>query len=185
VSARSMRPPARHVSLQSITPSFSIGVLVIAALLAAMTATRSLPHGNQGAHQGYLSERDVAPDFTVQTARGDFSLAKARRPVLLEIFGPWCSRCRPESVILNDLYGKYRGRIEFIAVTASPYARGFTQYFDARYPIGFDATLGVAKGYSPSDLPMIVLIGADKRIEYLGSGEVSAAVLASRIRGLL
>lgn len=153
MSARSTRPAARPILPLWIAASSPIGVIGIAALLAVMVATASLPHGNEAAPSTHLSEGDLAPDFTVQTAR--------------------------------RLYDKYRARIHFIAVTESPYARGSTQYFYVRYPVAFDATLGVATSYFQSDLPAIVLIGADKRIQYFGSGEVSGAVLSSQIQRLL
>jgi hypothetical protein len=59
-------------------------------------------------------------------------------------------------LVLNTFYEKYETRVDFVAVTGSPYAHdrtspesmpdvlGFVQYFRVQYPVAFDGSLAIA-----------------------------------------
>ena len=99
--------------------------------------------------------------------------------------------------MLNQLYEKYQKRVGFVAVTGSPYAHdraspeslpdvlGFAQYFRVQYPVAFDGALAIAGKYLQGGYPTIAIIGSDKRIAYIGSGEIAEASLDSAIRHTL
>lgn len=101
------------------------------------------------------------------------------------------------TVVLNKLYGKYEKRVDFVAVTGSPYAQdraspesmrdvlGFVQYFRVQYPVAFHGSLNIAGKYLQGGYPTIAIIGPDKRIAYIGRGEVAEADLDSAIRHTL
>ena len=198
MSARSARATARHIPLRRMALWLTIGIISLGGLIAIALANRSIPQAAGDAPPlSFLSEGDLAPAFTVQTSQGRFTLENVHRPVFLEIFATWCPHCQRETVVLNNLYERYRNRINFIAVTGSPYAGdrtspeseadvlAFTRFFKVRYPIAFDASLDVAKSYLAGGYPTIVLIGANKHISYIRSGEISETILDSQIRRLL
>jgi cytochrome c biogenesis protein CcmG, thiol:disulfide interchange protein DsbE len=195
VSARSARKPARHIPLHRIALWLTIGAVGIGILIAIAQANRSVPQiASDAPPISNISKGDLAPDFSAETTYGNFALASARRPVFLEVFATWCPHCQRETVVLNQLYEEYKNQVDFVAVTGSPYAAdrtspeseadvlSFARYFNVRYPVAFDGSLAVAKSYLQGGYPTIVLIGVNKRVSYIGSGEVSKAGLESQIR---
>jgi cytochrome c biogenesis protein CcmG, thiol:disulfide interchange protein DsbE len=175
-----------------------IAVVSIGAIVSIAVANRSVPSIAESAPPyNQLSVGDSAPVFSAATTQGTFSLDATHRPVFLEIFATWCPHCQRETAVLNKLYEKYEKRVDFVAVTGSPYAHdrtspesmpdvlGFVQYFRVQYPVAFDGSLAIANKYLQGGYPTIAVIGPDKRIAYIGSGEIAAADLDSAIRHAL
>ncbi len=58
--------------------------------------------------------------------------------------------------------------------------------FDVKYPIGaYDPNLVIAKRYLHGGYPTIVIIGRNKKIAYVNSGEVPYSELASALNSVL
>lgn len=173
-------------------------MLAIAGVVAIGIANHSVPQiATEAPPLSPTAKGDQAPDFSIATTKGAFRLADARRPVLVEVFATWCPHCQRETATLNSLFLKYRNRVDFVAVSGSPYARDrvspesltdvltFAQYFGVRYPIAYDPTLTVAKGYLQDGFPTIAIVGSDKKIVYIGRGEIAESTLNGAIqRGL-
>lgn len=138
-----------------------------------------------------------APQFEAATTNGTFSLADATQPVFLEVFATWCPHCQRETSVIDQLYKKYKGRVDFVAVTGSSVGMdgqspaseqdtlNFAQTFHAQYPVAFDGSLGVAKSYLQGGYPTLAVIGRDKKVTYLSSGETSFGELDSAIKRAL
>lgn len=198
MSARSARRSARVVSPRRVALWVTIGVVSLGIFVAIAIANRSVPQIVASAPPiSTLSKGDVAPEFSASTSQGSFDLSSVRTPVFLEVFATWCPHCQHETAVLNRLYAKYGRRLAFVAVTGSPYAsdrvtaeseadvQAFGQYFSVRYPVAYDPSLSVANHYLQGGFPTIAIIGTDKRIRFIGSGEVPEATLESQIRGAL
>lgn len=144
------------------------------------------------AHQGAR-----APEFSAATDKGYFDLAKANKPVFLEVFATWCPHCQRETAVLNRLYAKYKDRVDFVAVSGSNVGMdgrtpsseqdvlNFVSAFHVQYPVAYDGSLTVAKEYLQGGFPTLAVIGRDKRIAYLTSGETTYAELASALKNVL
>ena len=195
---RSARAHARTFPVRRVILWLSIAVISIGAIVSIAITNRSVPPIAESAPPyNSLSVGDPAPLFSAATTQGAFSLDATHRPVFLEIFATWCPHCQRETVVLNKLYGKYEKRVDFVAVTGSPYAQdraspesmpdvlGFVQYFRVQYPVAFDGSLAIAGKYLQGGYPTIAIIGPDKRIAYIGSGEIAEADLDSAIRHTL
>ena len=195
---RSARAHARTFPVRRILVWLSVAVVSIGAIVSIAIANRSIPPITESAPPyNHLSVGDSAPLFSAATTQGTFSLEAMHHPVFLEIFATWCPHCQRETVALNKLYEKYEKRINFVAVTGSPYAHdraspesipdvlGFAQYFRVKYPLAFDGSLAIAGKYLQGGYPTIAIIGSDKRIAFIGSGEISEADLDSAIRRAL
>jgi cytochrome c biogenesis protein CcmG/thiol:disulfide interchange protein DsbE len=195
---RSARALARTFPLRRAILWLTIAVIAIGAILSIAMANRSIPPIAESAPPyNQLSAGDPAPLFSAATTQGAFSLKAAHRPVFLEIFATWCPHCQRETAVLNQLYEKYGKRVDFVAVTGSPYAHdraspeslsdvlGFVQYFRVRYPVAFDGSLAIAGKYLQGGYPTIAIIGSNKRIAYIGSGEIAETALDSAIRRAL
>ena len=193
---RARRAPKRFGAATIIPMGATIVLLAIIAAIAivnrkAVGSSMPVPLSSN------LSVGDSAPNFSVATSQGQFSLASTTGPVLLEVFATWCPHCQHETVVMNKLYAAYGDRVHFVAVSGSPLAMNhsspesqadvdaFVQFFQVRYPVAFDQSLDVANAYIQAGFPTIVLIGSDKRVKYLGTGEIAEATLAHNIRSML
>ena len=195
MSARTLRAKTRTVSIKRIVLWATVAVLGAGVLLAVALSNRSVkPIDTEAPPYNALTVGDAAPPFSVATTQGPFSLADATKPVFLEVFATWCPHCQHETAVINALYDRYKRSVDFVAVSGNQYAHdrvspesladvlGFAQFFKVRYPIAYDASLDVAKSYLQAGYPTIVVIRADKRIAYIGSGEVSQQTLVSQLR---
>lgn len=191
---RSARAHARTFPFRRVILWLSIAVVSIGAVASIAVANRSVPSITESAPPyNHLSVGDSAPLFATATTQGAFSLDATHRPVFLEVFATWCPHCQRETVTVNRLYEKYAKRVDFVAVTGSPYAHdraspesmpgvlGFVRYFRVQYPVAFDSSLAIASKYLQGGYPTIAIIGADKRVTYIGSGEIAEANLDSAI----
>lgn len=46
------------------------------------------------------------------------TIQQSTRPVLVDLWAPWCAPCRMTKPILEKLAGEYEGQVEFLAVNA-------------------------------------------------------------------
>ena len=138
-----------------------------------------------------------APEFQVATTNGLFDLSKANGPVFLEVFATWCPHCQHEVSVVNRLYRTYRHSVEFVGVSGSDTAMDGTSSssqsdvlawiarFHVEYPVAYDPLLNVMNLYLQGGFPTIVIIGRDKRVAYLNSGELSYQELSGAIQKAL
>ena len=173
-------------------------ILAIAAVLAVGFSSRVSSVATVAIGNAPIVAGDPAPNFTLPTTGGSFDLASVDEPVLLEVFATWCPHCQREVTTLNKLCGKYGKRLKIVAVCGSPFSNpetgapetqadvvAFAQYFKATYPVAYDPDLGVAKAYLKTGYPTFVIIGADKKIAYVKSGEVSEAELDAALTSVV
>lgn len=138
-----------------------------------------------------------APEFQAATTQGLFDLDKATQPVFLEVFATWCPHCQRETSIIDLLYENYKHKVDFVAVTGSQYGMDrntpaseedtarYVERFHAEYPVAYDPTMGVAKAYLQGGYPTLVVIGRDKKVTYITSGETTYAELDGAIKQAL
>jgi cytochrome c biogenesis protein CcmG, thiol:disulfide interchange protein DsbE len=197
MSNRSSRRSARLIPTRKVALWLTVGIVTIGILLVVAITNRMVPQSaTEATPYSSISEGDRAPEFSAETTQGTFDLSSADRPVFLEVFATWCPHCQRETAVLNRLYQKYKDRLDFVAVTGSPYGSdraspesegdvlAFARYFNVRYPVAFDDSLGVAKSYLKGGYPTIVMIGTDKRVKFIGSGELSESELEIQIHRL-
>ena len=198
MSARTVRAKTRTTSIARILIWATFATLAAGVVVAIALSNRSVkPIDTEAPPFNPLAAGNAAPPFSVATTRGPFTLADAKKPVFLEVFATWCPHCQRETAVINRLYDRYKQQLDFVAVSGNQYANdrvspesladvlGFAQFFNVRYPIAYDGSLGVAKSYLQGGYPTIAIIGADKRISYIGSGEVGEGALAFQIRRAL
>lgn len=171
-----------------------IVVLVIAgaAVWIALHPTQQLQNASTAPVNATASLGQKAPNFSIPSTAGDFDLATVKKPVLLEFFATWCPHCQRETTVMNKLYAAYGSRVAFLAIPSSNTAMDETSpesqfdvlqfqiRFNVKYPIGaYDPNLTVAKEYLKGGYPTIAVIGKDKKIAYINSGEVPFPELAA------
>lgn len=176
----------------------AIAVLALILVGAALyynfgRSHRAVETASQAPIVGKAQAGQPAPNFVVATTNGLFDLSKTNKPVLLEVFATWCPHCQRETAVIDRLYSKYRSRVDFVAVSGSQYAIDgnsassqldvleWARRFHAEYPVAYDPLLNVADLYMQSGYPTIVVIGRDKKVAYLNSGELSYRELAAAL----
>lgn len=179
-------------------------VLLLALIVAVAVAFYFLGPGHRRVQSASVSPivgkaqvGQPAPNFVVATTGGLFDLSKTNTPVFLEVFATWCPHCQREAAVIDRVYRKYRGRVDFVAVSGSDTAMDGTsasseldvlewvRRFHVEYPVGYDPLLNVANLYLQGGFPTIAIIGRDKRVTYLNSGEVSYEELDRAIEKVL
>lgn len=176
----------------------SLGLIAIIAIVAVALASRVPKAASDAPVFAKLQVGDPAPQFAAATTAGPFDSAKTDgKPILLEVFATWCPHCQRETSVLNDLYKKYNGKIDIVAVSGSNVGMDsnsaetqadvmtFAQQFSVKYPIAYDANLDVAKKYLQGGYPTIVVIDKTNKIAYVDSGEIDQATLAKHLNAVL
>ena len=186
--------------------TIGIVVLIIAGAIAwyFVHPSRQLQTASQSPIVGKAQVGQTAPEFQASTTDGLFDLAKTAKPVFLEVFATWCPHCQRETAVVDKLYAKYGSRVAFVAVSGSGTAMdgtsesspldvlNFAQQFNVRYPIAYDPFIrdpnkpkSVANLYLQGGFPTFVVIGKDKKVTYLNSGEISYDDLAAELNKVL
>jgi thiol-disulfide isomerase/thioredoxin len=169
-------------------------VVIVAVAWYAMWPSHRLTSASQAPILGKAQVGQVAPEFAVATTAGLFDLKKTNKPVFLEVFATWCPHCQRETVVIDKLYRAYQSRVDFVGVSGSDTGMDNTspasqldvlnwvQRFNVQYPVAYDATLNIANSYLQGGFPTIAIIGKDKNVVYLNSGEISYNDLASALK---
>lgn len=176
----------------------AIAVLIVAAIAwYALRPSHALTSASQAPIVGKAQVGQPAPPFAIATTGGYFDLKDATKPVFLEVFATWCPHCQRETAVIDRLYRTYKSRVAFVAVSGSDTAMDGTspasprdvldwvQRFNVQYPVAYDASLGVANSYLQGGFPTIAVIGRDKNVAYLSSGELPYADLAGALNKAL
>ncbi len=182
-----------------IATTAALALIVIGAVLYYFLGPerRRVQSASESPIVGKAQLGQPAPNFEVATTAGLFDLSKTTKPVFLEIFATWCPHCQREAAVIDRVYRKYRGRVDFVAVSGSDTAMDGTstssqldvlewaRRFHVEYPVAYDPLLNVANLYLQGGFPTIATIGRDKRVAYLNSGELSYQDLVGAVEKTL
>ena len=180
----------------------TLAVLVAIAVAAVLYYTlgpehRRVQNASQAPVVGKAQLGQPAPQFVVATTNGLFDLSKTKKPVFLEVFATWCPHCQHEVATIDRLYARYESLVDFVAVSGSDTAMDGTstsseldvlnwiRRFNVRYPVAYDPLLNVANLYLQGGFPTIAVIGRDKRVGYLNTGELTYDDLSGAIEKVL
>lgn len=182
-SAAASRP------LRWLRRRLDVGTLVTIALLA-FVAYRVWPQVAAGL--GVASQSRPAPDFALETLRGDtVSLAALRgKVVLVNFWATWCPPCRVEMPGFQRVYDERRDD-GFVIVGLSVDARGadhvaaFLAEQEITYPVAM-ARGGVGRDFGGSTmLPTSYLIDRQGRIRHEVRGMFTEVALGQAVARLL
>jgi len=117
-----------------------------------------------------------APDFTLKSVRGDnLKLSEHRgEVVMVNFWGTWCTPCREQMPVLNELYLKYRDA-GFTLWTVNvdqnmAKTKKWLREVQVTFPVLFDGTNDVSKRYKVDDMPSTYLIDRDGNLRYVYRG---------------
>lgn len=131
-------------------------------------------------------EIEIAPNFTVPTLEGTFSLAEHvasdGRPIFLNLWASWCFPCREEMPAIDRTADDYPG-VAFIGVSVQDSrveAEAFVEEIGVTYLIGFDEENAVDEAYKPLGLPASYIISGEGVILERIFGKVTEEDLAKK-----
>ncbi|HUY41140.1 MAG TPA: TlpA disulfide reductase family protein [Candidatus Dormibacteraeota bacterium] len=171
-----------------------LGIIVAVVVVRTLHPPQNLQNASYAPAMSALQTGSAAPEFRIPSTAGLFDLDRERRPVLVEIFASWCPHCQHETAVLNRLYGAFESRVAFIAIPgsttgmdgSSPESEAdllnFIERFHVAYPVAvFDPQLTVANEYIQGGFPTIAVVGTNKKILYVSTGEIPYQTLASAL----
>ena len=115
-----------------------------------------------------------AADFTLQGIDGKAIVLTdiiRQRYALLVFWTTWCSICEYELPLIEEFYQKNREQVEVIGIAvgeSTMLIKWFLRKIKISYPVVLDSYGRVARLYSVSGVPTIVVVDKDKRILYYG-----------------
>lgn len=182
-----------------IVSAIAVAILIIGGIVyVKLHPSAQLQNASTAPINASVEIGSRAPQFTIPTTQGSFDLNAQTKPIFLEVFATWCPHCQRETTIINALYKIYGSRVAFISIPGSTTGMdgtepsssfdvlNFQMKFAVKYPIAvYDPNLTVAQLYLKSGYPTIAVIGTDKIVSYINSGEVPEKELAAEIARVL
>jgi peroxiredoxin len=126
---------------------------------------------------GAVSSGDKAPDFQLQTLKGEEVALDDyldQQPLLLVFWTTWCPYCEkeiPEIESLNSEYGS--NGLAVLGVNTSwndsrARAVSFVEKHQPNYPMAYDEGGEVSKQFSIRGVPTLVLIDREGKVQHQG-----------------
>lgn len=134
--------------------------IYLKTFLFAWLAFAQIAHANEEP----LKVGKVPPDFTLKSSAGNnLRLSEfIGQVVLINFWATWCSPCRKELPLLNELHERYN-RAGFVLIGINidqdlDKAREFANSLGIKFPILFDPVNEVSKSYGLSAMPTTIII---------------------------
>lgn len=164
----------------------SLGVVVVALVLAIAFVPRVLPHGQMGGD---------APDFTVELVANSpsapsFHLAEQKgHPVLLDFWATWCGPCKAQSPVVNRIAARYKDRGLVVVGVNTSDEEGMAAYYakshGLTFPMAYDRGNNAARAFGVENLPTMVLISKTGKLVAVRQGMTSDDELDRLVRSAL
>lgn len=118
----------------------------------------------------------VPAPLALETVHGDVvDLAESfgRRPVLLQFWATWCTRCRELTPTMRAAYEEYGDRVDFFAIAVAVgqnprRVRGHLEEMPLPYPVLWDARGEATRRFLAPTTSYIVMLDASGRVVYTG-----------------
>lgn len=136
-----------------------------------------------------VTQASKAPDFTVQTTEGNFTLSNQSKPVLIDFMTPMCVSCKEVEENLKDIYPDYEDDFEIISIDVSNKSidrlRDYKEERDVPWDVGSgDAELFVER-YQGSTVPVVVIVDGSGNITFKEQGVISKGKLKEEMNAVL
>ena len=177
-------------------------LFVVVALAAGFALVPRVTRGCEGG----MTTSEIAPDFHAKivanvagvgplangaTADGgtlDLSALKGR-PVILDFWATWCGPCQAEAPVLNTLAQRYKDRgLAVVGVNTSDedgLAAAFARKKNLGFPMVFDQGNTIARAYSVTSLPTLVVVSKEGRVVAVRQGVTSEEALEDIVKRYL
>jgi hypothetical protein len=110
------------------------------------------------------------------------------RPLVISFWFTKGSDCAEQQDVVDAVHGRYRDRVNFLSIDVRDdrdTVRDLARQHGWQMPVGYDREGGVASLYKVGLCPTFAYVYPGGTLESAGIGEVTAAQLEGRVRGLL
>jgi thiol-disulfide isomerase/thioredoxin len=133
---------------------------------------------------------ESAPPFSLPQWEGaTLNLQDYRgRVVILNFWATWCTPCKAEMPLLEDIAQRYGNQVVVIAVNYGDdpgYMGPFLEKMQLSYPIVLDRDLVVARQYQVVALPTTYILDAEGRIQAKVFGPLTGEWVIEKLQTLL
>ncbi len=157
------------------------------AVALAATVVAAAPAALQAQDDVGLPLGSAAPVATVQALDGtslDLASLVGHKPVVFEFWATWCPICAALMPRVVAAHAKYGDRVDFVevAVGVNESLASVRRHLEAHpYPFRFvfDGTGAAVRAYRAPTTSYVVVVGADGKVAYTGSGsdqDIDAAI---------
>ena len=165
---RSSADAIRRAMATATAATLALAVVATASPLAAQEGV-ALPVGT------------LAPDATVEDLEGtavsllDVAGVTSGRPALIEFWASWCEQCEALQPQLDAVRHRYAGEVGVVAVAVAVAqsrrrVRRHVEQHSPGYPYVYDAGGEAVRAYRALTTSIVVLVDAEGRIAYAGTG---------------
>lgn len=130
-----------------------------------------------------------APDFSVKTTEGEFTLSNQSKPVLIDFMTPKCISCKEVENNLKAIYPEFKNKFEFISIDISNKSMStleeYKQDREVPWKIGKGNSDLFVNKYQGSFVPMVVIINEDRQITFKQDGVIGKKALKEEINAVL
>ena len=163
----------------------------LAAGLITILVLALLIYGLMAQPGGSLQTGTPVPSFQLTDLNGTPMSLEAQRGnvAVLNFFASWCSPCREEAPVLEQVWRDYQDQgVQFLGIAykdAAPKAAAFLDSFDVTYPNALDPGGRTAQAYGVTGVPETFVIDQEGRLVRHFIGSVTGEGLARELDKLL
>ena len=163
--------------------------LLLPAAAAFAAAVAALPGAPLAAQDVGLPLGTPAPAAMVEDLEGNpvqlLELVPPGRPALIEFWAVWCDNCEALQPQLDRIAEEYAGRVSVVAVAVAvaQTVRRVKRHLaghDPGYPYVWDGRGEAVRAYRAPTTSVVVILDAEGRVAYTGSGGTQDLVGAVR-----
>jgi thiol-disulfide isomerase/thioredoxin len=156
--------------------------------LGALTTALAVGCGGSGAEGGDAKTasseggshpllNNAGPDFSADTvnAKGKASPAANKGKVLIvDFWATWCEPCKKSFPKLQELYTKYKGQLEILAISEDDENNGLKDFGDAhgnvKFPLMWDDGKKIAAKWQPKSMPATFIVDKSGVVKFVHLG---------------
>ena len=105
-----------------------------------------------------------------------------KKPVVLDFWASWCPNCQRSMPVLNQLYLKYKDKVEVIGINIQEpenLIKKFVESYKINFPIVFDFDGEISREYGINYTNVHVLVGIDGKVIKVIPGDIAEADIKS------
>ena len=132
------------------------------------------PSSGEGAHPLI---NNPGPDFAADTVNGKGKAAPSAnkgKVLIVDFWATWCEPCKKSFPKLQEVYTKYKGQVEILAISEDDENNGLKDFGDAhgsvKFPIAWDGDKSIGKKWKPSSMPSTFILDKSGVVKFVHTG---------------